>query len=360
MARAHLSRVDPLGVPTGSLQLPATKADLEATGVTRTHGCICGGGPVRASCPVHALWDQQLLLATLFRQRCRPAAPDMTLPLFPTASGKVASKAAQAETIKCAAQLLGTPLANSDGTQRITGHSLRTTGAQGLARLGLDVFSIELLGRWGSSCVRGYVRDASVTSAAARARSLTMTQAMDKLLAETAGAAAPIHSPHPQDEELRAALERIAPQSLLPWRVSLLAECKDMLARHQKVVSAPSIGSSVRSSSSSSSSSSRSSGSQALAAEGSPHSTAEGGTPFAQEVSSVWRRAEKRHVVAKGPPHHPPEEWVTVCGWHFGRPGRAVPPLSGHPLCAKFRKSSAAGLRGHLHASVVTDAPPAE
>ena len=57
-----------------------------------------------------------------------------------------------------------------DGTERVSGHSLRVTGAQGLARLGLDAWSIQLLGRWGSAVVFGYIREAALGSAELWAR----------------------------------------------------------------------------------------------------------------------------------------------------------------------------------------------
>jgi len=69
---------------------------------------------------------------------------------------------------------------------------------------------------------------------------------------------------------------------------------------------------------------------------------------YQQEVSSIWRKAQKRHVVAKGPPSHAPKEWITICGWHFGRAGKAIPPLASHPMCAKCRKASVAGPLGSL------------
>ena len=58
-------------------------------------------------------------------------------------------------TIRAAALHLGSDLVSPDGTERVSGHSLRVTGAQGLARLGLDAWSIQLLGRWGSAAVFG-------------------------------------------------------------------------------------------------------------------------------------------------------------------------------------------------------------
>ena len=71
-----------------------------------------------------------------------------------------------AATIRQAALTLGSPLSSPDGTEQITGHTLRATGAQGLARAGLDLWAIQLLGRWGSDAVRLYVRQASLERSA--------------------------------------------------------------------------------------------------------------------------------------------------------------------------------------------------
>ena len=65
----------------------------------------------------------------------------------------------------------------------------------------------------------------------------------------------------------------------------------------------------------------------------------------------MWRKAEKRHIVLKGPPQSAPDEWITVCGWKFGASGKAVPPLAAHPMCTKCRKAAVVGHRGQtLHA----------
>ena len=69
-------------------------------------------------------------------------------------------------TVCQAAKFLHVPLSSADGSYRVSGHSLRATGAQGLAKLGLDVWAIQLLGRWGSAAVLGYVREACLESSA--------------------------------------------------------------------------------------------------------------------------------------------------------------------------------------------------
>ena len=70
-------------------------------------------------------------------------------PLFPTASGAPCSKEAMSATFVQAALRLGVETLSADGSEIVSGHSLRVTGAQGLARLGLDTWAIQLIGRWG-------------------------------------------------------------------------------------------------------------------------------------------------------------------------------------------------------------------
>jgi len=53
-----------------------------------------------------------------------------------------------------------------DMSVRITGHSPRVTGAQMMARAGISEWRIQVFGRWGSSAVLGYLRDAIITGAA--------------------------------------------------------------------------------------------------------------------------------------------------------------------------------------------------
>ena len=56
--------------------------------------------------------------------------------------------------------MLGQPLKDAGGLCLHSGHALRVTGAQGLARAGLSLHAIQLLGRWGSNAVLLYVRQA--------------------------------------------------------------------------------------------------------------------------------------------------------------------------------------------------------
>ena len=172
-AKAHNLKVVTRGSrpPLVQWSLPASKTDQQALGVARTHGCCCSSEP-RRRCPVHSAWDQLLILEerfpSCFANRAQrdsstpPVCTDELLPLFPTTEGQVCGKAEVSETIIQAAKFLEIPLESPDHSERVSGHSLRSTGAQGLARAGLELWAIQLMGRWGSDAVKSYVRDAFV------------------------------------------------------------------------------------------------------------------------------------------------------------------------------------------------------
>ena len=161
--------------------LPASKTDAEARGVARAHGCCCSAASP-ASCPFHAVEAQLARLRRLFPDRWSVDGPAADLPLFPAADGTVVTKEAMVQTIIEAARRLGVPLRSPDSSARVSGHSLRVSGAQGLAKAGVDSWAIQLLGRWGSSAVLGYIREVplelSATWATRAARSRTLEEVL--------------------------------------------------------------------------------------------------------------------------------------------------------------------------------------
>ena len=130
-------------------------------------------------------------LRARFADRWQSAAPPPELPLFPTVCGAACSKESMVATIVHAAALLGVEVSSPDGSERVSGHSLRATGAQGLAAAGIDTWAIELLGRWGSEAVRGYIREARLADAAAMTRrvadSLSLEALVKRIVAEQGG-----------------------------------------------------------------------------------------------------------------------------------------------------------------------------
>ena len=130
------------------------------------------------ACPYHALERQLARLHLLFTERLAEGI-EGDLPLFPDELGQTVTKEAMTSTIVKAAELLGLPTASADGSARVSGHTLRVTGAQGLARAGLDVWAIQLLGRWGSATVLEYIQEVPLERAAEWATRASLKWSMD-------------------------------------------------------------------------------------------------------------------------------------------------------------------------------------
>ena len=178
----EFAKDDARGAPIVRWYLPASKNDTEARGVARAHGCACAAS---AACPLHALRRQHDRLQRLFPALWRDGIPDHDLPLFPGLDGRAVTKEAMTETILEAANKLDIATINADQSARISGHSLRMTGAQGLARSGVDVWAIQLLGRWGGSTVLEYVQAVPLERSAAwalrAAREWTLDSAVEEV-----------------------------------------------------------------------------------------------------------------------------------------------------------------------------------
>ena len=147
-SRACLVRVTEGSPATISWSLPASKSDLRADGVERVHVCGCEGAQ-KPGCPVCSMRKHLTFLRTAFPAMVRGESFADDFPLFPTDQGGVCSKEAMSATLVEAAKFLGVPLESPDGSEVISGHTLRVTGAQGLTRLGLELWAVQLFGRWG-------------------------------------------------------------------------------------------------------------------------------------------------------------------------------------------------------------------
>ena len=169
------------GALSVSWTLPVSKSDSEALGVARSHGCGCSSSP-SAGCPYHAIAAQLDFLRVKFPEQWSNGKPSRDLPLFPSAVGEVVSKDSMTATILEAARLLGCPLSSPGDSARVSGHSLRVTGAQGLSMAGVDTWAIQLLGRWGSSSVLGYIREAPLARSSSWAAWVTASPDLDQVL----------------------------------------------------------------------------------------------------------------------------------------------------------------------------------
>ena len=271
-ARAALIEfsTDGFGKPIVRWRLPASKNDQEAHGVARAHGCCCLP-PEVASCPFHALEFQLGRLRRLFPSRFRNDRPALDLPLFPDVNGEVVSKEAMSDTIREAARRLDIPLDSADGSERVSGHSLRVTGAQGLARAGVDTWAIQLLGRWGSATVLEYVQAVPLERSASWARAAATRSTMDDLLASPGRSLPSVLPSSPSPPVHEDALDRVAAAAAGGG-----AEA-DRALEHEQRAATPSAGQEV----------------------------------YVQSDARIWHRVPPALRVG------PSASWSASCGWRF-------------------------------------------
>ena len=304
-ARAAHCQIDNLA-RTVTWLLPASKTDQAALGAECQHGCACGSAPgAHLLCPFCVAVEQRLRLWTWFPQwHSADGQPHPDLPLFPTALGVAASKAGFADTISEVASRLGLQLHTPDGWSRFTGHSLRVTGAQALARAGFDPWLIALLARWGSNAVLGYIRAAPLCTtqhwARSAASSLLAGPAIVNLredIVQLRGQCRSLHSTTSARSDLAPLRSRIGAleEALTRWEAAqqttvpaqeALARASDLEEMREQLATAVS----------------------ALAQGGGPW-----GGPFVTNNDS-----QVVHLVAVGRPSVSSASWKARCGWKFG------------------------------------------
>ena len=121
--------------------LAVSKTDPAAKGKERRHCCACPS----VACPVAAAkrWTTQVI-RTLGGEHQGPLLTDHT--------GAPVTKERVVDTIREAAKLIGVK-------GFVGGHSLRASGAQHMAMAGIELWRIQVFGRWGSMAILKYVRE---------------------------------------------------------------------------------------------------------------------------------------------------------------------------------------------------------
>ena len=300
-AAARASHVDlvtseVLGEARVHWSLPASKTDQAALGVNRSHGCLCvdKADPL---CPAHAAWDHHRRLLLRFGVKGEHGNLELPegFPFFPNAQGRTCSKEEMAATFVAAARHLGVPAASPDGSERITGHTLRVTGAQGMARAGLDVWAIQLLGRWGSSAVMNYVRDAQLDTATAWATKANRTSS-------ASSSASALSLEKLVEDLIDKKLNKVtAPQPPIMDKAPVGTDLSNALAHEVAAAARP---------------------------------PADAALDVVRSSTEIW------HAVLFGPPTADLDTAVTHCGWKFGRSGASLKQRSELPkvhksLCAR-------------------------
>ena len=277
------------GDPVVKWFLPASKTDTEARGVARAHGCSCTS-TAWPSCPYHAVVDQLERLRRLFPERWSSSGPADDLPLFPAEDGTVVTKDRMVATIVDAARRLKVPLVAPDGSARVSGHSLRVTGAQGLAKAGLDVWAIQLLGRWGSAAVLGYIREVPLELAATWAARAARSMTLDDLLRQRAAGPPAVGLPLPPSSSSSTSPPSSTPPLVVPEAlVAPLAEAVAAAATFSRSMS---------------------------------HCS------FVASSSGKWHRLCHRLGSSAG--------WTAACGWEYTGPQAALADQVPSTICHKW------------------------
>ena len=272
-ARLITLDTDDAGEPTVRWHLPASKTDQQALGKAVVHGCACGPSAT-CGCPYHAAKAQLERLKRWFPTRFAGEVPDMDLPLFPTASGGVVDKEAMTETIIGAARFLKVKCSTPDGGARISGHSLRVTGAQGLSRLGVDTWAVQLLGRWGSATVLEYIKEVPLELASSWAKRAARSNTLESAVAVPRPSILVVSSTSSSSSSA------LPPASSAPLAAALATE-SDLLAEEAARPTA---------------------------------------IKFIKSSTGIW------HKVMPSGYTGPMSSWSTRCGWQFARSDSALVP----------------------------------
>lgn len=129
-----------------SLLLPASKTDPKGDGVLRQLGCSCKNCP--ELCPAISA---KALLKLAEEHGHGPEDPLLVCP-----DKKAPNKTAMVKAFRYVARAAGY---TESYANQITGHALRPSGAQHMARPGVEYYKIQLFCRWGSDTILRYLRE---------------------------------------------------------------------------------------------------------------------------------------------------------------------------------------------------------
>ena len=127
-----------------------SKTDHLALGTIRSHCCSCDTTP-KPVCPFHALLEQVEMASKLLGNSSQW--------IFPTSAGGKSSKLGWSKTFETIACFNGIDLNSDNGALRFSGHSARSSGAQHLVKLGVDLWRVQIFGRWSSNAFLKYIRE---------------------------------------------------------------------------------------------------------------------------------------------------------------------------------------------------------
>lgn len=128
-------------------KLPNSKTNHLTLGTIRSHCCSCDTTP-KSVCPFDALLEQVEMASKLLGNSSQW--------IFPTSAGEKSSKLGWSKNIAC---FNGIDLNSDNGALRFSGHSTRSSGVQHLVKLGMDLWRVQIFGRWSSNAFLKYIRE---------------------------------------------------------------------------------------------------------------------------------------------------------------------------------------------------------
>ena len=231
-----------------TIKLPNSKTDLMALGTSRSHSCACHVAAANL-CPFHAMVAQLALSSSTPGNVCQW--------VFPTSDGNKPTKKGWSATFMEVALKANLDTHDANGAPRFSGHSARASGAFHLALCKVELWRIQLFGRWSSQAFLRYIRAAPLAN-------------LHELAIEAASPGQPLCAPPPQ-LQIADAVEH----ALVPLNQEMQEELADEEAPMANPVNDVFISNS-----------------------------ATGG-----KVHKILCKSEQVH----------PRHWRTRCGWYFGR-----------------------------------------
>ena len=143
--------------------LPVDKTHTGGGCITRPHKCCCRAR-LDTICPYHAACRHLRRLYKAFNFKDMDGQKFENFPLFPNPDGEHLTKSEVISILRSVIALTGTALQRPGPTggmrDKFGEHVMRVSGAQLMARAGIELYIIQLYGRWGSWAIERYVQEA--------------------------------------------------------------------------------------------------------------------------------------------------------------------------------------------------------
>ena len=112
---------------------------------------------------------------------------------------------------------------------RLSGHSLRRSGAQYLAALGMELMLIQVLGRWGSTAIERYVAESPLNKLTEKFKTLRASRSLAECRLKALEMTSPLDSTS-SETDVRKAIKNIIEDGAIIDKDAVNAEMNDIRA----------------------------------------------------------------------------------------------------------------------------------